>query len=62
MAIHKALHPRDDIDGIYVLRKKATADTPTLKIAVMHILEDSKTILNRPKKDELQWTETAVTR
>ena len=30
MTIHKALHPRDDIDGMY--QKKEKKDSPALKI------------------------------
>ena len=54
MTIHKALHPRDDIDGLYVSRKEGERGLAALKIASMHQYEDSNTIKKIVKKDVLQ--------
>ena len=41
MTMHKALHPRDDVDRFYVLRKEE--DLPTFKIASVHWFDNLKT-------------------
>ena len=35
MSIHKALHPRNEVDRLYVQEKQEEEDTPFLKIALM---------------------------
>ena len=47
--MHKALHPREDID--YVRRKKKEENSPASKIVWMHPYDNSKTILKRIKKE-----------
>ena len=34
MTMHKALHPRNDVDRLYVSRKEEKEDLPALKIGV----------------------------
>ena len=34
MTIHKAFDPRDDVDRLYVSRKKEEEDSPVFKIAL----------------------------
>ena len=43
MTMHKALHPRDDVDRLYVSRKEGEDDLPALKTAFTHRYNDSKT-------------------
>ena len=43
--MHKALHTRDDVDRLYLSRKMEEEDLPTLKKALTHQCNDSKTIL-----------------
>ena len=50
MTMHKALHPRDDIDRLHVSRNKRGKDLPSLKIASIHLYKDSKTTLKRKKE------------
>ena len=40
MTMHKALHPRDNVDRLYVSRKE---DLPASKTALTHGYNDSKT-------------------
>ena len=45
MTMHKALHPRDDGDRLYVPKKKKKKrkeeeDSPAFKIALMHRYKD----------------------
>ena len=51
MTMNKALHPRNDIDRLYMSRKRG--DLPTLKLASMHLFKDSNNTLKRAKKDFL---------
>ena len=44
ITLHKALHPRDDIDRLYVSRKRGEEDLPVSKTALTHRCNDSKTI------------------
>ena len=39
MTMHKALHPRDDVDRLYISRKE---DLPALKTALTHRYNDKK--------------------
>ena len=43
MTMHKALHPRDDVDRLYVSKKKGKEDLPASKTALTHRYNDSKT-------------------
>ena len=43
MTMHKALHPGDDVDRLYVSSKEEEEDFTALKIALMHRYNDSKT-------------------
>ena len=43
MTMHKALHPRDDVDRLYVSRNEGGDDLPTLKTALTHRYNDSRT-------------------
>ena len=36
MLMHKALFPRDDIDRLYVSKKRDEEDSPALKIVSIH--------------------------
>ena len=42
MTMHKALHPRDDIDRLYVSRKEGERG-PVLKIPLIHCDDKLKT-------------------
>ena len=42
MTMHKALHPRDDVDRLYVWKKREEADLPALKTALTYRYNDSK--------------------
>ena len=58
MTIYKHLHPRDDVDKLYVSRKKRErGNLPALKTALTHQNNDSKTTLKRTVKDRLQLPE-----
>ena len=50
MAMHKALHPRDDINRVY-LSKKEKEYSPALRITLMYPCNVSRTILKRGKRD-----------
>ena len=43
MTMHKALHPRDDVDRIYVSRKEGEEDLPASKTPLTHPYNGSKT-------------------
>ena len=43
MTIHKALHPKDDVDSLYVYEKREEEDWSALKTALTHRYDDSKT-------------------
>ena len=43
MSMYKALHPRDDVDRLYVSRKEGGKDLKALKIASMHRDNGEKT-------------------
>ena len=49
MPMNKALDPRDDIDELYIQKKKKEEDTPAWKIAWIHQYEDSETTWKRGK-------------
>ena len=59
---NKALHPRDDVDKLYVSRKKKVEEgLPAVKIVPMHRYEDSKIKLNNAEEYWLQRPETIQT-
>ena len=43
MTMHKALHPRDDVDRLYVSRKERGKGLPALKTVLTHRYNDSRT-------------------
>ena len=44
MTIHKALHPRDDVDRLYMYQeKREEEDMPASETALTHRYNDSKT-------------------
>ena len=57
---HRALHPRDDVDRLYVSRKREEEDMPALKTAFTHRYNDSKTIYKNTMEDTLQLSETIL--
>ena len=57
MTMHKALHPRDDVDRLYVLRK---GDLPALKTVLMHRYNDSKITYKNTMEDLLLPSETIL--
>ena len=50
MTMHKALHHRDDVDKLYMSRKKEEEHPPTSKIASIHRYDDSKTTSKEKRK------------
>ena len=60
ITMHKALHPRDDVDRLYVSRKKGGRGLPALKTALTHRYNDSKTIYKNTMEDWLQPSETIM--
>ena len=52
MTMHKALHPRDDVDRLYISRKERKEDDfPALKTALKHRYNDSRAIQKNTKED-----------
>ena len=43
MTMHKALHPRDDVDRLYVSRKKGGRGLASIETALTHRYKGSKT-------------------
>ena len=43
MTMHKELDLKDDVDRLYVLRKKEEGDLPALKTGLNHWYNDSRT-------------------
>ena len=43
MTMHKAFHPRDDVDRLYVSKKKEEEDLQVLKTVLTHQFSDLKT-------------------
>ena len=61
MKIHKALHPRDDVDRDYMFQeKREEEDLAGLKTALTHRYNDSKIIYKNPMEDLLQPLETIL--
>ena len=61
MNMHKALHPKDDVDRLYVLRKREEEYFPALKTTFMHRYNDLKNAKKSAGKDWLQSTEAILT-
>ena len=59
MTMHKALHPRDNVD-IMFQEKREEEDLPALKTALTHRYNDSKTIYKNTMEDRLQPSETIM--
>ena len=59
--MHKSLHPRDDIDKQYVLRKERRRGLASNKDSVEHRYNDSKTTDKSMEEDWLQPPETILT-
>ena len=51
MTVHKALHPRDDIDRLYVSRKKEGEDMPVMKTVLTHQYNDLKITYKSVEED-----------
>ena len=49
--MRKALHPRDDVDRLYVSRKEGEEGLPALKTALTHQYNDLKTTYKRAEKE-----------
>ena len=47
--MHKALHPCDDVDRLYVSRKEGGRGLASIKTALTHRYNDSKTIYRNTK-------------
>ena len=47
----KALHPKDNVDSLYGLKKEGEEDLPALRIALTYRHNDSKTILKSKEED-----------
>ena len=60
MTMHKALHPRDDVDRLYVSRKEGRRGLAALKTALTHRYNHSKTIYKNTMEDCLQPSETIL--
>ena len=51
MTMHKALHPRDDVDISYVSKNSEEGDLPALKTVLTHPYNDSKTTKKNTMED-----------
>ena len=51
MTMHKALHPRDNVNRLYASRKERGEGLAALKIASIHQYKDLRTTLKRSQKD-----------
>ena len=59
MTMHKALHPRDHVDRLYVSKKREEEDLPALKTVLTHRY-NWKTIYKNTMEDSLQPSETIL--
>ena len=57
LTMHKALHPRDDIDRQYVSRKEGGRGLASIEDSVDASIHDSKTIYKNTMEDSLQPSE-----
>ena len=51
LTLHKALHPKDDVDRLYVSKKEGGRRLPALKTALTHRYNDSQTTQKSTKED-----------
>ena len=58
MTMHKVLHPDDDVDRLYVLKKKDEEDLPAFKTASMHRYFDLETTTTKKNKKKRTATKT----
>ena len=58
--MQKVLHPRDDVDRLYISRKDGGRGLAALKTALTHRYNDSKTIYKNTKEDSLQPPDTKL--
>ena len=61
VTMHKALHPRDDVDRLYVWRKEGGRGMLALERALTHRYNDTKTIYKNMMEDSLHPSETILT-
>ena len=61
MLMHKALHPRDGVDRLYVSRKEGEKDLPASKTAFTHRFNDAKTTQKNTNKDWWHPSKTILT-
>ena len=61
MTMHKTIHPRDDVDRLYVYRKERGRGLASLKTALTHRYNGSKTTSKNTNEDWLQPSETIRT-
>ena len=59
--MHKVLHPRDDVDRLYVPRKEGEEDLSALKTVLTHQYNDLETLQKSAEEDWLQPPETILT-
>ena len=59
MTMHKALHPRDDIDRLYVSRKESGRRFVSIEDSVDSSIRRLEDCIKKAKKDWLQWLETS---
>ena len=58
--MHQALHLRDNIDSLYVARKREEEDLPALKTALTHRYNVLKTTEENTKVDGLHPSESVL--
>ena len=61
MSMHKVLHPRDDVDRLYVSRKEGGGGLVIIEDSVDARYSDSKTTLENTKEDGWQPSENILT-
>ena len=54
MTMHKALHPRDDVDRLYVSRKEGGRGLASIEDSVDASIQRLKNIYKNTKEDSLQ--------
>ena len=60
MTMHKVLHPRDDVDRLYVSRKEEEEDSPAMKTTLTHRYDYSKTTWKNTNEDWVEPSETIL--
>ena len=61
MHMHKALHPRDDIDKLYVSRKEVGRGLASIEDSVDTSIQQLHTTYQSVEEDKLQPPETILT-